>query len=241
MKKRKDIHCCAIATTGSKEVKRKPKKRWECEIKSTIFLTISLALLLLASFGLQCNYAGNVSGLHYLLDMHDSPALEAQEEDYSNIDSSSASGPVRGMDSLPAERGRGSGLRVPPQGSVPRNYEPYLYEAGDFAAAKALKNPLSDDRKILQRGKNRFEIFCAVCHGYSGIGDGPVTPQLANVPSLVNASIQSWSDGEIFHIITMGRGRMLPYAAQISVSDRWALIRYLRLLQQNSPESQPKQ
>lgn len=194
------------------------------------FLWTSVALSLSAG---GCNYGGNVSGLHYLLDMHDSPALEAQEEDYSN-NGERATEALQGMDAVPARTGRGSGLRVPPEGAIPRNYEPYPYEAGDFGAAKALRNILPRSRAVLQRGQQRYNIFCAVCHGYTGLGDGPVTPQVANVPSLMAENIKTWSEGELFHIITMGRGRMLPYAAQISANDRWAIIHYLRLLQQNS-------
>ena len=165
--------------------------------------------------------------------MHDSIAVEAQEEDFTNKLSEKKEGAwQKGMDERPAFGGPGSSARVPPQGSVPRNYEPYLYGPGDFAAAgRELKNPLASTKKVYERGQKQYNTFCAVCHGYTALGDGPVSPRLADVPSLITPKIRSWKDGEFFHIVTMGRGRMLPYSAQIPPQDRWAIIRYIRLLQ----------
>ena len=195
--------------------------------------TLAVLSLGLVSFCFSfCNYDDNVSGLHYLLDMHDSIAVEAQEEDFTNRQEKEEGVWQRGMNDSPAFGGPGSSLRVPPEGSVPRNYEPYPYGAADFAAAgRELKNLLPKTKKVYERGQKQYNTFCAVCHGYTGLGDGPVTPRLAEVPSLMSPQIRSWKDGEFYHIITMGRGRMLPYSAQILPEDRWAIIHYIRLLQ----------
>ena len=180
-----------------------------------------------------CNYKGNTSGLHYFLDMHDSIALEPQEEDFTNLSEKKEGEWQEGMNEGPALGGPGSSVRIPPRGTVPRNYEPYLYSATDSVkAGNELKNPLSAIRKVYERGQKQYNTFCAVCHGYTGLGDGPVTPRLSEVPTLMSPKIRSWKDGEFYHIITMGRGRMLSYSAQIpQTEDRWALIHYIRLLQ----------
>ena len=198
---------------------------------STQILKVLSIALLCFCFPL-CNYDDNVSGLHYFLDMHDSIAVEAQEEDFTSLSEKKEGNWQHGMDESPAFGGPGSSMRVPPQGTVPRNYEPYPYSAADFAAAgRELKNSLSITKKVYERGQKQYNTFCAVCHGYTGLGDGPVSPRLSEVPSLMSSQVRSWKDGEFYHIITMGRGRMLSYGAQVLPEDRWAIIHYIRLLQ----------
>ncbi len=195
-------------------------------------------ILLIVVFFLSCNYDDNTSGLHYLLDMHDSLAIEAQEEDHTTLNNKKSEDWQEGMNESSAFGGPGSGLRVPPKGTVPRNYTPYLYSVGDSAlAARDLKNPLTKTKEVYARGQKQYNIYCSVCHGFTGLGDGSVTPRLADVPSLVNTKIRNWKDGEIYHIMTMGRGRMLPYSAQVLPQDRWAIIQYIRLLQRQ-PQKQ---
>lgn len=196
--------------------------------------THSLALILAAAVLASCNYAGNKSGLHYFLDMHDNPAIEAQEEDLTTLGDKYQGSFRKGADVTEAWTGPGAGLRVPPEGTVPRNYQPYLYDASDFdTPAKELKNPLRPTAEVLKAGQRAFNIYCSVCHGQLGHGDGPVTPRFAEIPALAGSqsNILKWEDGRIFHIITVGRARMKSYAPQVSVEDRWAIIHYIRLLQ----------
>lgn len=192
-----------------------------------------LSLLLLMLLTVSCNYNSNLSGAHYFLGMHDMHAIEAQEEDDTTLNlDMSKSGETYGMDSIKAWAGPGSGLRTPPAGTIPRGTQPYPYKANDFdAAAKGLKNPLVFNKSNLKRGQEQYTIHCSVCHGHKADGKGAVTPRFAGVPSLINTRISNWNNGRIFHIITMGRARMKPFAAQIEAKDRWALIYYLRLLQ----------
>ncbi len=208
--------------------------------KTLAMAAVFVQLLLFCFVFVACNYAGNVSGLHYFLDMHDSPAVEDQEEDFTTLHQTKGSDWQKAMQQQPAWGGPGAAVRVPPQGSVPRNYQPYPYGPADFGlAGQELKNPLIPFTvATYKRGQKQYNTYCAVCHGYTGYGDGPVTPMLAEVPSLMNQKIRSsWKDGEIYHIITMGRGRMLPYAAQILPKDRWAIISYIRLLQSRLPKT----
>ncbi len=184
----------------------------------------------------MCNYAGNKSGLHYFLDMHDSLAVEDQEEDHTTLEHRKQGDWQKSADASAAWGGPSSSVRVPPEGSVPRNYDPYPYGVADSKlAGRRLTNPLPRNRSVYERGQKQYNIFCAPCHGYTGMGDGPVAPRLSAVPSLMSESMRSWRDGEFYHIITLGRGRMLPYAAQIIPKDRWAIIHYLRLLHKKTP------
>ncbi|KAB2934752.1 MAG: cytochrome c [Leptonema illini] len=194
------------------------------------YTVLALSAALLAS----CNYSGNKSGAHYFLDMHDNMAVEAQEEDLSTLNRSFDGTYAKGADNIEVWSGPGAGLRVPPQGTVPRNYQPYLYESGDFETpARELKNPLMATAEVLKNGQKQYNIYCGVCHGQLGHGDGPVTPRFADIPALAGGKSQvlDWEDGKFFHIITVGRARMKPYAAQISPENRWAIIHYIRLLQ----------
>ncbi|MBX7057273.1 MAG: cytochrome c [Leptospirales bacterium] len=202
-----------------------------------MFSRIVSILVLLAALAplTNCNYRGNKSGIHWFLDMQDSPAVEAQEEDFTTLSNVKGSAWERGADEHEAFGGPGSGVRVPPEGTVPRNFEPYPFAAADFVGPRSLHNPLPSSAEVLARGQNRYNTYCATCHGYTGAGDGPVTPRFPDMPSLLTGKIKDWSDGEIFHIVTMGRARMRPYAYQLPVDDRWAVIRYVRLLQSRAP------
>jgi mono/diheme cytochrome c family protein len=203
------------------------------KVKKINYIILSILIL---NF-IHCNYAGNKSGLHWFLDMHDSLAIEYQEEDPTTMLLSYKNEKMKGADNIESLTGPGSSLRVPPEGTVPRNYTPYLYDPNDFnTPAKELVNPLKPTKQVLERGQKQYNIYCAVCHGYQGHGDGPVSPRFPNIPALAgkNSNVLNWEDGRFFHIITVGRARMKPYAAQILPEDRWAIIHYIRLLQKNS-------
>lgn len=183
-----------------------------------------------------CNYAGNKSGIHWFLDMHDHPGVEAQEEDFTTLDILKGAGWWKGSDSIVAFGGPGSSMRVPPEGSVPMNYEPYPYESDEIEKAGAeLKNPLPNTRVVLERGQKMFNANCAICHGVTGVGNGSVAPRMPTTPpNLVAGAAKDWEDGKIFHLITMGRATMKPYAQSVLPADRWAIIHYIRLLQANA-------
>lgn len=106
---------------------------------------------------------------------------------------------------------------------------------------------------FVKRGQERFNIYCAPCHGISGYGDGMVQQRaeaLKNGPdpaaasswvqpqNLQEAKILARPDGHIFNTITNGIRTMPPYDKQISVSDRWAIVAYVRALQR-SQQAQP--
>jgi mono/diheme cytochrome c family protein len=89
------------------------------------------------------------------------------------------------------------------------------------------------DRKLLERGKNRFEIYCAPCHGYDGHGKGSVAQRSADIhpADLIGPSIITHPNGQLFNTVSNGKDNMQGYAAQIPHPDRWAIVAYLRALQ----------
>src|SRR5207245_9536393 len=88
--------------------------------------------------------------------------------------------------------------------------------------------------QLLQRGRERFNITCAMCHGATAAGNG-ITKQygLATVVTLQDDRIRKMADGEIFNTITNGKNTMMAYGPNIMVADRWAIIAYLRALQRS--------
>jgi len=94
-------------------------------------------------------------------------------------------------------------------------------------------NPLPVDAKLLQRGRQRFDIYCAPCHGRLGDGNG-ITKKLGVMPAVANLHDQrivAMADGEIFNTVTRGKGLMGAYGPLMPAEDRWAVIAYLRALQ----------
>lgn len=90
------------------------------------------------------------------------------------------------------------------------------------------------DDALMARGKERFEINCAICHGKTAAGDGIIKSYgLATVANLQDPRIQTMPDGQIFSTITNGKNTMGAYGPQVAVEDRWAIIAYLRALQQS--------
>ena len=94
-------------------------------------------------------------------------------------------------------------------------------------------NPLSVTGQLLQRGRERFNIYCTPCHGALGDGNG-ITKKIGVMPTVANLQnkrIVEMADGEIFNTITFGKGLMGAHGPLMPVADRWAIIAYLRALQ----------
>jgi mono/diheme cytochrome c family protein len=88
--------------------------------------------------------------------------------------------------------------------------------------------------ELLQRGQQRFNITCAMCHGATAAGNGIAKQHgLATVVTLQDDRIRKMADGEIFNTITNGKNTMMAYGPNIMVADRWAIIGYLRALQRS--------
>jgi mono/diheme cytochrome c family protein len=92
---------------------------------------------------------------------------------------------------------------------------------------------------LLKRGQERFNIYCAVCHGEDGYGNGPINnravqkqePKWVPAANLHSDIVRGRQNGHLFNTITNGIRNMPGYAAQIPTQDRWAIVAYLRALQ----------
>ena len=149
----------------------------------------------------------------------------------------------------------GRGPRMPIAGTVPIGYEmPKAQPVGapesrpvagfsvgtDYIDTGKMGNnwgtgiPVPVTPQLLQRGRERFNITCIMCHGATAAGNG-ITKQygLATVVTLQDDRIRKMADGEIFNTITNGKNTMMAYGPNIMVADRWAIIAYLRALQRS--------
>ena len=107
--------------------------------------------------------------------------------------------------------------------------------------------PFPITEQVLARGKERYEIFCSVCHGLTGYGDGMIVRRgFRRAASYHDDRLRQAPVGHFFDVMTNGWGAMPSYASQIPAQDRWAIIAYIRALQfsqQNktdAPAAQPQ-
>ena len=92
--------------------------------------------------------------------------------------------------------------------------------------------PVAVTPALLQRGQQRYGIYCTPCHGATGRGDGMVVQRgYRRPPSFHIDRLRNEKTGYFFDVITSGFGAMPDYAAQVPVADRWAIVAYLRALQ----------
>ena len=92
--------------------------------------------------------------------------------------------------------------------------------------------PFPVTKEIVMRGRDRYGIFCSVCHGLTGNGDGMIVRRgFRRAASFNDDRLRQAPVGHFFDAITNGWGAMPPYAEQIVVQDRWAIIAYIRALQ----------
>lgn len=142
-----------------------------------------------------------------------------------------------------------SEAQVPPAGTVSRSEnrtnEPLYY--GTQNGTLVTYNPLvqsaatpTDRLAILQRGQERYQIYCQPCHGLAGYGDGLIVKRgLAAPPSYHEPRLVNAADGHIYDVIANGYGSMYSYGSRVPTEDRWAIVAYVRALQlsQRAPAS----
>lgn len=135
-----------------------------------------------------------------------------------------------------------SAMRVPPEGTVQHKSrdmrrwraEHRDVETGIGADGEQLARiPVAVTTALLARGRARFEIYCAACHGPRGDGQSEVARHMdqRRPPDLLEAGVREFSDGRIFRIIGVGYGLMPAYEGHLSVDERWAVVAYVRALQ----------
>jgi cytochrome c553 len=137
----------------------------------------------------------------------------------------------------------GRGSRKPVDGTVARGQlkeDRHFYEGrygdGDDGPRGELVDtfPVPVTRDLLLRGQERFTIYCAPCHARTGDGDGMVVRRGFQRPLTFHRDeLRQAKVGYIFEVMTKGLGVMPPYAAQVPAADRWAIVAYIRALQQS--------
>ena len=136
----------------------------------------------------------------------------------------------------------GRNMRTPPAGTVARGLlkEDDVYFRGKVDSENYVaKNPVPVTLALLERGHERFNIYCSPCHGQTGLGNGMVVKKgFLPPPNFHQERIITMPDGQIFYNISNGVRNMPAYGKQIPESDRWAIVAYIRALQRSQMASE---
>jgi mono/diheme cytochrome c family protein len=123
----------------------------------------------------------------------------------------------------------GREARPPPPGSIVRSHGTRAAAASGRAGEPT---PVLAGRALLERGRERYDIYCAPCHAASGAGDGMVVRRgFPRPPDLADARIRALADAQFDAVIVHGQGTMRGFGARIDADDRRAIIAYARALQ----------
>ena len=147
--------------------------------------------------------------------------------------------PLQRMIKQPKARPYEDTMSSPPPGTVPieRELGPVELLTGRVAAAPdagyAARIPLAIDRAALERGRKRFEIICATCHGLAGDGQSIVARNMSLRPPPSLHAFADRPDGFFFAVVTDGFGLMPSYRAELTVRERWEVVAYVRALQRS--------
>jgi mono/diheme cytochrome c family protein len=129
----------------------------------------------------------------------------------------------------------GSSARPLPPDTVASGHvqdDSLLFTGKDANGRDSTEFPFAITREVLQRGHDRFEIYCVPCHGYTGDGDGVIVQRGFNPPPSYNSDrLRQAPAGHFYDVVTNGFGAMPSYATQIPAQDRWAIVAYIRALQ----------
>ena len=128
--------------------------------------------------------------------------------------------------------------------------EPYYYGTNGGAYIAGYPAQIKVNAELLQRGQERYQIYCQMCHGEGGYGNGmivkrgfspPPSYHIARLQEPTTANGVGSPNGHLYDVITNGYGAMYSYASRIPVQDRWAIVAYIRALQlsqKGAPQSQ---
>ncbi len=188
-----------------------------------LIVAVALTLLPLAVIALARTSTSSKPRIHIVPDMDSQESFKAQQGSTLFSD--------------------GRAARLAPAGTVARGQlkEDDHYYRGKIADAYATEFPkqVQVTEELLLRGKNRFQVFCAPCHGRAGYGDGMVARHAdalaegtwTQPADFHTDAIRQRPVGEIFDILTNGVRNMPAHGRQIKVHDRWAIVAYAKALQ----------
>jgi len=140
---------------------------------------------------------------------------------------------------------KGQSAQLPAEGSIPRGWMPYDYEntPEGYESAKAeLTNPIPYTEKTVAQGKALYTIYCAVCHGDNGDGQGILAQRekFLGIPSYDDAG-RAITEGSIYHVQYYGRNAMGSYASQTSIEERWLITHYVMDLKAQLEGTAPRE
>ena len=192
--------------------------RW---VRSALVVLAALALLPFAFIYRARHSHSPLPRIHFVQGMDNQPRYRSQQVNPFFADTREARPPVAGTIArgrLDADDGIGKGLR-------------------DGKWIDTFPVPITES--LLARGADRFQIFCAPCHGLAGYGDGMVAIRADRLmegtwvqpTSMHDATVLARPVGHLFNSITIGIRTMPSYGSQIPVDDRWAIVAYVRALQ----------
>lgn len=182
-------------------------------------LPLMVALLALASAGAGCR--GNKSAdppIHPNWNMDDQSYYQAQEDN----------------DWFPDRRAmRPAVVGAVARGALHADDAYYRGRGPDGRLLDGLPEGVELTEALLDRGEQRYDIFCAPCHEKSGHGHGVIIQRGFAVPppSYSDPRLEAMPLGYFFDVISHGKGTMRPYAVQVPVADRWAIAAWVRVLQ----------
>ncbi len=148
-------------------------------------------------------------------DLHDMPRFE----------------PLEGSDMF----ANGAASRIPPAHTVARgqlNADTEKYTGANDAGEWVAELPIQATATVLERGEERYNIYCTPCHDRTGAGNGMIVQRgFKQPPSYHEERLRMMPVGYFFDVASNGYGQMSGYKAQISVEDRWAIAAHIRVLQ----------
>jgi len=200
------------------------------------FITLGFAVLFIVSIA---GFRGMKSArppIEIFSDMVRQPKIKAQVPSNFFADGRAARVPVSGTVPLgyamPTSR---TSKELPgPNGNIHFASGPGYSDTGKMGDKWGTGIPAEVTAEFIARGQERFTIHCAVCHGATAAGNGMASKfGLITIASLQQPRIREMADGEIFNTLSNGKNTMIGYGDRIQVSDRWAIIAYLRALQRS--------
>lgn len=130
---------------------------------------------------------------------------------------------------------------TPPPNTIPKDRNIYRFTPTEFdSALNRYANPLPTSVFVLQKGRNLFETYCSPCHGFDGKGKGTIITKVKlkeneeGFPApadLMRPETKALPDARLYHILSAGQNLMFPVYFKLDENERWAVINYIRKLQ----------
>ena len=118
--------------------------------------------------------------------------------------------------------------RIPVEGTIAVNNQ----RLRDRLESRDLPNPVPNTAETLEEGAWLYDVYCAVCHGITGQGNGQIAGHFRRMPNLSAPHVQNYTDGWIYSIIREGGFAMPPFAHSMSVPEQWALVHFVKTFTQ---------